>query len=110
MTFAEKSVDGVFTGTTAVDLVPVPASAHTSVVRKVGIFNADTVSHDFTLYYNNNATLRTLAVFVSVPPNGSVFYEVIEVLDATTKKLQGKIDATATTTAPSFVCSFGDVF
>ena len=108
MTFAEKSVDGVLNGTTVVDIVPVPASLHTSVVRNVTVHNPDTVACTVTLYLNNNATLRKL-VKQTLAPDQSLVYEVIQVLDATTKKIQAVLGAAHTTTAPSFVANFGDV-
>jgi len=108
MAFAEKSADGVFNGSTAVDIVPVPASAHTHVVRNVTVHNADTVAATVTLYYNNNGTLRKIAK-LALDPDATLAYEVIQVLDATTKKIQGVLGGAHTTTAPSFVASYGDV-
>lgn len=108
MTFAEKSVDGVFSGSTTIDIVPVPVAAHTSVVRNVTIHNPDTVAVTVTLYYNNNGTLRKL-VKQSLSPDQSLIFEVIQVLDATTKKIQGVLGGAHTTTPPSFVASYGDV-
>ena len=106
--FAEKSSDGVFAGATPVDVVGVPGAATTRVIRNVSVYNADTVVHTFTLLYNNNATLRTLPPFVLQAGEGAE-YDTIQVLDATTKKLQGKIEGAHTTTAPSFVATFGEV-
>jgi hypothetical protein len=108
MAFAEKSADGVFNGTTAVDIVPVPASAHTLVVRSVSVHNADTVAATVTLYYNNNGTLRKL-VKQALDPDATLVYEVIQALDATTKKIQGVLAGAHTSTAPTFVATYGDV-
>jgi hypothetical protein len=108
MTFAEKNATGVFTGSTAVDVVPVPASAHTSVIRNVSVFNADTVAHTFTLIFNDNASLRNLPPFV-LDAGAGADYDTVQVLDATTKKLQAKIEGAHTTTAPTFVANWGDV-
>jgi hypothetical protein len=108
MTFAEKSADGVFNGSTAVDIVPVPASSHTLVVRNITAHNADTVACTVTLYYNDNGTLRKL-VKQALDPDATLIYEVIQVLDATTKKIQGVLAGAHTSTAPSFVASYGDV-
>lgn len=108
MAFAEKSADGVFNGTTAVDIVPVPASAHTLVVRNITVHNADTVAATVTLYYNNNSTLRKLAK-IPLDPDATFVYEVVQALDATTKKIQGVLGGAHTTTAPSFVATYGDV-
>lgn len=108
MAFAEKSSDGVFNGVTVVDIVPVPASAHTHVVRNVIVHNPDTVQATVTLYYNNNGTLRKL-VKQALDPDATLNYEIVTVLDATTKKIQGVLSGAHTTTAPSFVASYGDV-
>lgn len=108
MVFAEKSNDGLLNGTTAVDVVGVPGSAITRVIRNVTIFNADTVAHTFTPLYNNNGTLRTLVPF-SLNAGEGADYDTVQVLDAITKKLQMKIEAAHTTTAPSFVATFGEV-
>lgn len=108
MAFAEKSSDGVFNGATAVDVVAAPGAAITRVIRNVSIYNADTVAHTFTLLYNNNATLRTLPPFTLNAGEGAE-YDTIQVLDTTLKKLQAKIEGAHTTTAPSFVATFGEV-
>lgn len=108
MPFAEKSNDGAFNGTTAVDVVPVPASAHTLVVRSITVHNTDTVAATVTLNYNNNGTLRRLHKQV-LEPDATLVYEVIQVLDATTKKIQGVLAGAHTTNAPVFVATYGDV-
>lgn len=108
MTFAEKNANGVLNGATAVDVVGVPASMVTRVIRNVSIYNADTVAHTFTLIYNDNATLRNLPPFVLAAGEGAD-YDTIQVLDATMKKLQAKIEGAHTTTAPSFVATYGEV-
>lgn len=108
MTFAEKSADGVLNGSTAVDVVGVPGSGVTRVIRNVSLYNADTVAHTFTLIYNNNGTLRNLPPFV-LDAGAGADYDTIQVLDATTKKLQVKIEGAHTTTAPSFVATYGEV-
>lgn len=108
MAFAEKNSNGVFNGATAVDVVGVPGSATTRVIRNVSVYNADTVAHTFTLIYNDNATLRNLPPFV-LDAGAGAEYDTIQVLDATTKKLQGKIEGAHTTTAPSFVATYGEV-
>lgn len=107
MAFAEKSNDGLFNGATAVDVVGVPGAAITRVIRNVSIYNADTVAHTFTLLYNNNGTLRALPPFVLNAGEGAE-YDTIQVLDATTKKLQAKIEGAHTTTAPTFVATFAE--
>ena len=108
MAFAEKANDGVFTGATAVDLVPVPISAHTFVMRNLVLHNADTVAATFIISYNNNGTLRRMYK-ITLDPDATATLEVVAVLDATTKKVQGALAAAHTTTAPTFVAAYGDV-
>ena len=108
MAFAEKNLTGVFNGATAVDIVPVPGSSITAVIRNVTIYNADTVTHTFTLIYNDNASLRNLPSFV-LNAGESADYDTVQVLDATTKKLQGKIEGAHTSVAPTFVANYGNV-
>lgn len=108
MTFAEKPNDGVFNGTTQVDLVPAPSSAHTFVMRNLLLHNADTVAATFIVSYNNNGTLRRMYK-LTLDPDASAAIEVVGVLDAVTKKIQGALVAAHTTTAPTFVAAYGDV-
>lgn len=108
MAFAEKSSNGVLNGATAVDVVAAPGSAHTFVVRNVSVKNSDTVSHTFTLLYNDNATLRELPSFI-LGAGEAAEYSTVQALDATTRSLQIKMEGAHTTTAPSFVATYGDV-
>lgn len=108
MPFAEKGNDNVFNGTTAVDIVPVPASAHTFVARAILLHNADTVPATFIISLNNNGTLRRMFK-LTLDPDTTTTIEVVGVLDATTKKIQGALAAAHTTTAPTFVVAYGDV-
>lgn len=108
MAFAEKSSDGVFNGTTPVDIVASPGSAHTFVVRSVTVHNADTVAAVVTLSYYNSAALRKLTK-VTLDPDATFIYEVVQALDGTAKKIQGVLGAAHTTTAPSFVATYADV-
>ncbi len=82
MAFAEKSSDGVFNGTTPVDIVPAPGSAHTFVVRSVTVHNADTVNAVITLSYYSGGSLRKLTKTTLVP-DATMIYEVVQALDGT---------------------------
>jgi hypothetical protein len=108
MALAEKNQNGVLNGGTAVDVVSVPGSSVTRVIRNVSVVNVDSVAQTFTLIYNDNATLRTLAIF-TLAAGESAEYDTVQVLDATTKKLQAKLSGAHTTTAPSFVATFAEV-
>lgn len=108
MALAEKNANGVFNGATQVDIVPVPASLHTNVLRNVSIVNLDTVSHTFTLSYYDAGTLRPLPSFVLAAGEGAE-YDTVQSFDTITKKLQGKIEGAHTTTAPDFVATYADV-
>lgn len=108
MAFNEKTSDGVFTGTTAVDLVAAPPSATRRVLRSIYVQNNDTVTATVTIRLNNNAALRPIAR-AQLQPNEALEFTRITVLDATTKKIDGVLAAAHTTTAPSFVCTYADV-
>lgn len=107
MAFTEKTSDGVFNGTTIVDLVPAPAAATRRIVRSIFVFNNDTVTATVMLRLNNNGALRVIAR-AQLQPNEALEFVRLTVLDSTTKKIDGVLSATSTTTAPSFVCTFAD--
>lgn len=108
MAFAEKSSDGVFNGTTAVDVCPFPGSGHTFIIRSVTLHNADTVACTATLNYYSGGNLRTL-MKVQLDAGATMVYEVVQACDAMTKKLQGVLLSAHTTTAPTFVTTYADV-
>jgi hypothetical protein len=56
--FTEGSTDGTFNGTSDVTLVSAPANSTRRVVKSLFIYNKDTVSHTFTIKYDNNGTQR----------------------------------------------------
>lgn len=58
--FAPGASDGVTTGTTIATLVAAPTSGVQRQVKNFTVFNADTVTHTYTLKYNNSGTRRTL--------------------------------------------------
>lgn len=108
MAFNEKTSDGVFNGTTAVDLVAAPAASTRRVLRSIYVHNNDTVAATVTLRLNNNGSPRVIAR-AQLQPNEALEFTRITVLDATTKKIDGVLAGAHTTTAPSFVCTFADV-
>ena len=60
--FTEGSNDGALNGTTPVTLVAAPAASTQRVVKSISIQNKDDAEVTITVSYNNNATLRQLAV------------------------------------------------
>jgi hypothetical protein len=107
MAFTEKTSDGVFNGTNAVDLVPAPAASTRRIVRSIYVFNNDTVTTTVTLRLNNNGALRVIAR-AQLQPNEALEFVRTTVLDATNKKIDGVLAASSTTAAPTFVCTFAD--
>jgi hypothetical protein len=60
--FAEGSSDGVLNGTSQVTLVAAPAASTRRVIKSITIQNRDTAAVTVTVKYNNNGTLRNIAV------------------------------------------------
>ncbi len=108
MAFIEKGNDGVFNGTTPVDVAPAPAAATRRIVRNVVVHNPDTVAAVVTLRIDNAGAKRNLPKVTLQPGESAVYADVI-VLDTTGKKVEGVLDAAHTTTAPSFVAAYADV-
>lgn len=107
MAFTPGNSNGALNGTTAVDVVAAPAASTQRMVSKVRFYNEDSASVTITLRYNDNATTRTLQKFTLAAGESAVFEEV-EVLDATTKKLQALMSGAAATTNPSYSASWAD--
>ena len=61
-TFTEGSNDGALNGTTPVTLVAAPGASTQRVVKSIAIQNRDAAPVTITISYNNNTTLRQIAV------------------------------------------------
>jgi hypothetical protein len=61
-TFTEGSSDGALNGTSQVTVVAAPAASTRRTIKSITIENRDTAAVTVTLSYNNNSTLRTIAV------------------------------------------------
>ena len=61
-TFTQGANDGALNGTSDVTLVSAPSASTQRVVKGITIENKDTAAVTVTISYNNNATLRTIAV------------------------------------------------
>jgi hypothetical protein len=59
--FTESANDGALNGTSPVTIVAAPASGAKRVIKSITIENRDTADITFTLSYDNNSTLRTIA-------------------------------------------------
>jgi hypothetical protein len=107
MAFTPGNSNGLLNGVTAVDVVPSPASGAQRMVRKVRVFNQDTAPVTLTLQYNDNGTARVLQKF-TLAVGEAAAYEEIEVLDATTKKLQALLSGAAATLNPTYSTAWAD--
>lgn len=61
-TFTQGANDGVLNGITEVTLVAAPGASTQRVVKSITIENKDTAAITVIISYNNNTTLRTIAV------------------------------------------------
>ena len=110
MTFAEKNAHGVTNSTTAVDVVGPPGSAHTFVVRNIIVQNRDTVAATVILQLVDSTGPTTTRLHKqTLDPDATLAYEVVVVLDGTTKKLQIVLAGAVTTTQLDFTAAYGDV-
>jgi hypothetical protein len=110
MTFAEKNLHGVTNNTTAVDALPSPASAHTSVLRNIIVQNRDTVAATVILQLVDSAGATTTRLHKqTLDPDATLLFEGIVVLDATTKKVQIVLAGAITTTQLDYTVAYGDV-
>jgi len=97
--------EGSMTGTTAVTLLAGPSAGATQRVvppKGAGVYNKDTVNHDITFQKNKGAAITEIHKVTGVVPGGSVFLDKVVTLDATNESLEGKLNAAATTTQPTF--------
>ena len=110
MAFAEKGAHAAANGTTPVDIVASPITAHTYVVRNVVVHNRDTIAHGVIVQLVDSvgAVTRRLA-FLQLDPNATLGYEYMTVLDATTKKIQVVLAEAIVTTQPDVFAAYGDV-
>lgn len=60
--FAEGSSDGALNGTSQVTLIAAPGASTRRVIKSITIQNRDTAAVTVTVKYNNNGTLRNIAV------------------------------------------------
>ena len=65
--------NGATNGSTPVTMVQAPAANFQRQVKEILIYNADSVSHNFTVQVNDGGTLRTLGFF-TVPSTYTLFY------------------------------------
>jgi len=107
MALAESGYDGALNGTTAVDVVPAPASAHTLIVRSIIICNRDTAAVTLTLNLINGANTRRLTK-QTLDADATFVFESIVNLDSTTKKIQAVLAGAPATTNPDFVAAYAD--
>ena len=110
MAFAEKGAHAAANGTTPVDIVASPISAHTYVVRNVLVHNRDTIAHGVIVQLVDSVgpVTRRLAL-LQIDPNATLGYEYVTVLDAATKKLQVVLTEAIATAQPDCFSAFGDV-
>jgi hypothetical protein len=59
--FTEGANDGALNGANSVTVVAAPAASTRRTIKSITIENRDTAAITFTLSYNNNSTLRTIA-------------------------------------------------
>ena len=110
MTFAEKNAHGVTNGTTEVDVVGPPGSAHTFVVRNIVVHNRDTVQATVILQLVDSAGGTTTRLHKqTLDPDATLLFEAIVVLDATTKKIQVVLAGAITTNQLDVTAAYGDV-
>jgi hypothetical protein len=60
--FAEGSSDGALNGTSQVTLIAAPGASTRRVIKSITIQNRDTAAVTVTVKYDNNGTLRNIAV------------------------------------------------
>lgn len=100
--------EGVFNGTTEVDVVPAPSASQQHVITFLKCFNRDTVVHDFTIRHSKGATDYDHVIQDLEPGEWVEFDEGDRlVLDATDEILRVLMDAAHTTTAPFWIVTYG---
>lgn len=107
MPFLEYGNEGVLNGTTDVDVVATPAASTRRLVRNVSFANRDSVAQTVVLYKAKGATQYELGRKTLATSEWWTFDKLV-VLDATDEKLQAKMLAGHTTTAPCFDAAYAD--
>lgn len=107
MALAESGNDGALNGTTPVDVVPAPGSAHTIIARSIVICNKDTAAVTVTLNLISGANTRRL-IKQTLDVDATLVFESIVNLDATTKKIQAVLSGAPATTNPDFAAAYAD--
>jgi hypothetical protein len=102
--------EGNLNGATAVTILAAPAASKQRIVPANGVsfYNADSVSHDFTVQKNKNSTITIVWKQASVASGAVVLMAKKVTLDATDESLEAKIEGAHTTTAPTFDVSAGE--
>lgn len=72
--FTPGRQNGVLNGTTDVTVLSAPASSTQRVVKSINICNVDTVSHDITIQFDDNATERILADAITVAAGETLYW------------------------------------
>jgi hypothetical protein len=96
--------EGPLNGATAVTALAAPAAAKQRVIPNngAGVFNVDTVAHDFTFQKNKAGTLTPLYTLLAVAAGQQAILPKRVVLDATDESLEVFMEGAHTTTAPRF--------
>lgn len=110
----EASDAGSYNGTTNVDIVVAPATGKRRIVNLLDIisYNEDTVQHTFNLFFTDGTTIVKLEKDVLTAADQvrmTTTIKAIVVLDTTSKKIYGTIDAAHTTTAPKFLATYMEI-
>lgn len=107
MALTPGNTHGALNGTTPVDIVAAPAASTQRLVRNVTFYNRDTAAVTITLRLDDGGTERWLDTQI-VQPGEAWLYSVVQVLDATSKKLEALMSGAAATTNPDFSASWAD--
>ena len=107
MAFTEIGSDGVLNGTTDVTLIAAPASGYRRLVKTIVIHNRDTIAQTITLKYVNGASERLLGKW-TLNVDETMYFNDVLVLDTTNKSVEAVMGAAVTTTAPDYICAYGD--
>ena len=105
MAFTLGSAEGALNSTSFVTVVASPASGVTRQVSMIRVHNVDTVSHNFTVRFNNGTGYpihyQTLAQNEQFVISGFV-------LNGTSDLIEVAYETTPTTTQPNYSTSYAD--
>lgn len=107
MAFTEAGNEGALNGTTAVDVVPAPASGR-HLVRNLSVYNIDSAVVTVTVRKNKGGTLSLLQK-ETLQVGDTLVYDKLIVLDATDEKVQVVMSGAAATTNPDFDAAYAVV-